>query len=142
MQTFLPYPLFYDSAKVLDRRRLGKQRVEAWQILQALTDSTKTGWVNHPAVQQWKGHEWWLAQYGRLMCLEWISRGYQDTMLERFEKSLPDFKKTSMPSWIGCWKYHTSHQANLVRKDPLHYRPFFPDVDETLPYFWPARSKS
>jgi len=29
MQTFLPYPGFADSARVLDRRRLGKQRGEA-----------------------------------------------------------------------------------------------------------------
>lgn len=28
MQTFLPYPDFVESASVLDRQRLGKQRVE------------------------------------------------------------------------------------------------------------------
>ena len=36
MQTFLPYPSFEQSARVLDNRRLGKQRVECLQILQAL----------------------------------------------------------------------------------------------------------
>lgn len=36
MQTFLPYPNFIGSAKVLDSRRLGKQRVENLQIMQAL----------------------------------------------------------------------------------------------------------
>lgn len=34
MQTFLPYPDFAESAKVLDNGRLGKQRLEAKQILQ------------------------------------------------------------------------------------------------------------
>ena len=33
MQTFLPYPDFARSARVLDRKRLGKQRVETLQVL-------------------------------------------------------------------------------------------------------------
>ncbi len=37
MQTFLPYADFERSAAVLDRQRLGKQRVETLQIFQALT---------------------------------------------------------------------------------------------------------
>ena len=36
MQTFLPYPDFAASAAALDDRRLGKQRVEALQVLRAL----------------------------------------------------------------------------------------------------------
>jgi hypothetical protein len=37
LQTFLPYPDFAASAQALDQRRLGKQRVEALQVLRALT---------------------------------------------------------------------------------------------------------
>ena len=37
MQTFLPYRGFTESARVLDTRRLGKQRVETIQVLRALT---------------------------------------------------------------------------------------------------------
>lgn len=36
MQTFLPYPNFKASARVLDTKRLGKQRVENLQIMSAL----------------------------------------------------------------------------------------------------------
>lgn len=36
MQTFLPYPDFNESARVLDDKRLGKQRVECLQILNVL----------------------------------------------------------------------------------------------------------
>lgn len=36
MQTFLPYPDFAESAYALDSQRLGNQRVENYQILQAL----------------------------------------------------------------------------------------------------------
>ena len=55
MQTFLPYPDYAASAKVLDRQRLGKQRVENLQIIKALLDPTY-GWQNHPAVKMWRGH--------------------------------------------------------------------------------------
>ena len=33
MQTFLPYPDFKKSLQTLDYRRLGKQRIEAYQII-------------------------------------------------------------------------------------------------------------
>ena len=42
-----------------------------------------------------------------------------------------------VPSWIGDDIFHRSHQSNLVRKFPEHYRPFFPDVPDDLPYVWP-----
>ena len=35
MQTFMPYPDYSESARCLDRQRLGKQRVEAFQILRS-----------------------------------------------------------------------------------------------------------
>ena len=41
MQTFLPYASFEESAKVLDRQRLGKQRVECLQIFNALAGDKK-----------------------------------------------------------------------------------------------------
>ena len=48
MQTFLPYKSFENSVKSLDYRRLGKQRVEAKQILNVLLNRTETkGWRNH-----------------------------------------------------------------------------------------------
>ena len=48
MQTFLPFPDFQQSAAVLDHVRLGKQRVEALQILRALV-IPEYGWQSHPA---------------------------------------------------------------------------------------------
>ena len=70
VNTFLPYADFEESAKALDYRRLGKQRVEALQILRANLGMTK-GWVNHPAAKMWKGHEITLCKYGIAMCMEW-----------------------------------------------------------------------
>jgi hypothetical protein len=54
MQTFLPVANFKESAKILDYRRLGKQRVEARQILNALQGKSK-GWANHPATKCGEG---------------------------------------------------------------------------------------
>jgi len=42
MQTFLPYADFARCAEVLDPRRLGKQRVEALQIMRACRPTFRT----------------------------------------------------------------------------------------------------
>ena len=69
MQTFLPYASFEDVARTLDRKRLGKQRVEGMQILNVLAKPPGyTGaWANHPAVKMWRGYENALKQYVNTM---------------------------------------------------------------------------
>src|SRR4030042_2517495 len=42
MQTFLPYPDFKKSLQALDYRRLGKQRVEAYQIIRILKAASQS----------------------------------------------------------------------------------------------------
>lgn len=142
MQTFLPYEDFEASAEVLDYKRLGKQRVETWQILRALAGETR-GWTSHPATRMWDGYETKLTEYGVVVCREWIRRGYKDTMLQRFEELLE--KSTTQrreevspsPDWLGRPDLHRSHQSNLVRKDPDFYGPVFPDVSPDMGYVWP-----
>lgn len=139
MQTFLPYDDFTKSAAVLDRQRLGKQRVEGLQILRALSGLTK-GWVNHPATKMWRGHEWSLAEYTIGMCVEWINRGYNDTCVDKIIL-LSDEHGSSWgkgePVWLGVEAVHLSHQSNLIRKSPDYYGPLFPEVPDDLPYVWP-----
>ncbi|MFP3464126.1 pyrimidine dimer DNA glycosylase/endonuclease V [Leifsonia sp. SIMBA_070] len=53
VQTFLPYPSFARSVRVLDRARMGKQRVEALQVLRAIT-VPGYGWRNHPVAKMWR----------------------------------------------------------------------------------------
>ena len=62
MQTFLPYDDFVLSLDCLDYRRLGKQRVEAMQLLNAMKRE-KGGWINHPATKMWRGYEKALTEY-------------------------------------------------------------------------------
>jgi hypothetical protein len=138
MQTFLPYPSAAHSAACLDRQRLGKQRVEALQILHTLQGKS-SGWAHHPAVLMWRGYEYALALYGWAVCDEWLQRGYRDTCLVQFVEAMAgrDPESAIVPPWIGDEAFHLSHQSNLVRKFPEHYRPFFPDVPDDLPYVWP-----
>lgn len=137
VQCFLPYPSFAASAACLDRQRLGKQRVEALQILRVHAGIT-SGWSRHPAVRMWKGHERWLLQYGVKVCDEWIARGYRDTcrakMLE-LRPFLPGDSHQVRPAWLGDPDFHRSHQSNLLRKMPDHY--VFPGVPDDIAYIWP-----
>ena len=119
MQTFLPYADFHKTAQCLDYKRLGKQRVEAWQILRALRGETK-GWVNHPATVMWRNHEQALIQYAIVICEEWIARGYKDTLLPRFKAEVLT-TNPKMPWWLGLKELHRSHQSNLRRKDAVFY---------------------
>lgn len=151
MQTFLPYPDFEQSARALDTKRLGKQRVETIQVVRALT-RPGYGWANHPAVLMWKGFEEALGRYGFTCCAVWTELGFGDTCALTIATDLRTAGIASvrtqgelaaagaLPSWLGDQELHLSHRSALVRKDPDHYRPLFPDVPDDLPYVWPVRS--
>ena len=132
MQTFLPYPDFHESAKVLDMKRLGKQRVETLQIL-------KGSWPNHPASKMWRGHRQVLAAYGVEVCKVWRSYGYKDSCLDKILGLAENYPgENHLPEWLGDDSFHRSHRSNLLRKNPLHYSKFFLDVPDNLEYIWPV----
>ena len=161
MQTFLPHSSFTASAKLLDYRRLGKQRVECKQLLQALLSGPyqvqvgdnwlpiqdpeqaigqkvrKTPWYNHPAAKMWQGYEDALVEYAIEICKEWIDRGYNDSLLPFFQ----DYQTAKAgnavrPEFIGDEAFHASHRSNLLRKDFAYYSQFGWSEDATLPYIW------
>ena len=139
MQTFLPYADLRASSVVLDDRRLGKQRVETFQILRALTWPTYA-WKNHPAVRMWRGFVPALVAYGLANCAEWSRRGYADSVgpqLLGWTGGHPP-RDLELPPWFGLEAVHRSHRSALVRKDPAFYRPLFGQVPDDLPYAWPA----
>lgn len=135
MQTFLPYSDFDLCARSLDYRRLGKQRVECLQILNAITYGT--GWKHHPAVKMWVGYEGTLISYAKSICEEWIFRGYKDTVLEKL-KQYPYDQDIITPWWLVRPELHRSHRSNLIRKDPLWYRKLGWTEPDNLPYWWPV----
>ncbi|CAM5635177.1 MSMEG_6728 family protein [Streptomyces fumanus] len=149
MQTFLPHPGFHESALVLDRRRLGKQRVEALQVLRGLT-VPGYGWRRHPAVRMWTGYEEALVRYGLEICRVWRELGHQDSVAASLVAGLADLhpgapvrdqatlaRAGELPPWLGDEAFHVSHRSALVRKDPDTYAPLFPGVPDDLPYLWP-----
>jgi hypothetical protein len=136
-----------ESFKVLDYRRLGKQRVEAMQILNVLSGVQQTkGWHSHPAVLMWKGYETALMMYHDDCIIEWTGRGYKNSMALKYyddsngsaigsTKGYPE-----MPWWLGDENFHRSHRARLIAKLPDFYEPLFPDDKDfnNGKYFWPV----
>lgn len=153
MQTFMPFVDTVKTARSLDWRRLGKQRVECKQIILTLekisAGETKGGWLNHPAVRMWTGHESMLAMYAMHICQEWVRRGYRDTMLPWFGDVIDRYGEHTLvdPTWWGREDVHASHRAMLLRKDRVHYQAAFnltdDQVEQTLNdnpgYVWPVR---
>jgi hypothetical protein len=149
VQTFLPYPDFAASAAALDDRRLGKQRVEALQVLRALTYPAY-GWKHHPAVRMWEGYPDGVAAYGLAVCAEWTGRGRPDTCAATISTDLAAAGRPAprtqaelamqceLPAWLGDERLHRSHRSALVRKDPAFYGPLFPDADPDEGYVWPV----
>jgi hypothetical protein len=149
MQTFLPHPDFCATALALDRRRLGKQRVEALQVLRGLT-VPGYGWRHHPAVKMWRGYEEALVRYGLEICRVWRDQGHQDSVAASLVAGLAALRPGApvrgqadladageLPPWLGDEAFHLSHRSALVRKDPGTYAALFPDAPDDLPYVWP-----
>ena len=134
MQTFLPHKDFRKSAQSLDYRRLGKQRVEAHQILNIVLNRTNSrGWRSHPAVLMWKRSPNALKLYFNICVEEWESRGYINNMAKENIRG-----KIVYPWWIGKRKFHSPHRSNLLRKDYDYYSKFNWKEKNNLPYFWPV----
>jgi len=154
MQTFLPFPDFASSAAVLDPLRLGKQRVEALQVLRALT-VPGYGWRHHLVVKMWAGYEEALVRYGLEVCRHWCSTGRADICADTMARELaehcghPDVRSQpelalagELPVWLGDPDFHRSHRSALLRKAPDHYRPLFGGEEpDDLDYIWPPSDR-
>lgn len=125
MMTFIVFGDFVINATFLDNKRLGKQRVEAMQLIDAIEKGT--AWKKHPAAVSWKNHVDGLKYYANCIINEWIKRGFNNTM-EFYV--LPE--TVILPWWTQWSPLHHSHRAMLIRKDPFFYKDKF-DVD---PLFW------
>lgn len=156
VNTFVISTDLTQCARQLDYRRLGKQRVEAMQIIKAL-EGGNPGWSKHPATLMWKDHVSHLKVYCNHMIREWIRRGYNNTMqLYDLDESLyhvvpcdfdgitarflSPFTAHSFPSWFSFPPFIYAHRAALVRKDPVFYASL---LDEEVAkymyrgYLWP-----
>ncbi len=136
MITFLPYPSYRRSALCLDTRRLGKQRLEVQWILE-------NPGSNHPAAKMWLGYTDALVAYGLVICDEWIGRSKEDTrysiiLSHKTTLEVPTQETARLPKWFGNLALHSSHRANLLKKDPRWYGAFGWTDNPILPYVWPG----
>lgn len=135
MQTFFPYPNVIHSINCLDYKRLGKQRVEAMQILNIITGKSQSkAWRNHPAVLMWYGYDNLLKYYMNYAIIRWVQLGYKNTM------KLQKHGLLQFPDWYGNSLFHDSHKSNLLRKDQSYYKQFDWQIKSDLPYYWPVQS--
>ena len=132
MQTFLPYQNFQKSVQCLDYKRLGKQRVEAKQIIDILSSDIQSRWRNHPAVKMWNGYENSLKSYYNYTIIEWVGRGYNNSM------KLFSMTEETIPPWL-TEEFCNAHRSNLLRKHPIYYSQFGWNVPNDLPYIWPVK---
>lgn len=158
MQTFLTDIQFKNCAAHLDSKRLQKQRVECFQIYNAVTgirfDSITddiigpaVGWTNHPAVRMWKQYPHMLLLYSWYISEECNNRGIADNRgLQFFFERRMIRHPFVVPEWwadpVSRDKIIFTHRANLVRKSPTFYGPLFPEITPviayTTDYKWPV----
>lgn len=132
MQVFLPYADFKKSLECPDTKRLGKQRVEAYQIINALIDP-EYGWQNHPATRMFRGFDNALTEYYNTSIDVWTARGYKNNM-----RKIPIVGNVVYPPWFGNEAFHAGHRSNLLRKNYDHYSRYGWNEPITLPYVWPV----
>jgi hypothetical protein len=159
MQTFIPYSDVNEIARNLDSKRLNKQILECYQILNVLSGKSPTGgWRNHPAVLMWKGYERGLWHYTQAMIVEARARGIRT---ENNEANLNNLKNQCWEQWgdkaPSFWtdndklmRVITTHKVSLFNKDPLYYikyqhasnspynTPCCPDRKQPCKYYWPT----
>lgn len=145
MQTFLPYTDFIKSARCLDFKRLGKQRVEAKQIIDILTGESKSNaWKNHPAVLMWKDNVDTLRLYHDIMIAEWVSRGYKNTMKFLCGDPIVSTLLTTNyqgggffdnPEWLTD-EFCSFHRATLLSKNYDWYSQFNWTEEPKYGYLW------
>lgn len=135
--TFVTHDDPRETAKLLDRARLGKQRLEAKQIIDILSNvpmknSTKVSSRKHPAIDMWQGHIVALKFYFNCITKRWIKRGYKNTMelydIKETKELLTEIETKTpklFPWWFFCPLLQLSHQCSLYRKNNEYYSKYF-----------------
>ena len=156
MQTFLPFPAKRNSLDALDNKRLNKQILECYQILNVLSGNSKSNaWRNHPAVLMWEHSEQELYRYAMTAVVLADMRGIKTDKNKANLEALSRSRKViywgdETPRWAinptTIKRVNATHKANLYRKDPIYYAEFASSVNdphnkpccERCQYYWPT----
>lgn len=110
MQVFLPFPDIDKSLRCLDKKRLGKQRVEAKQLINTIT-GISDGWKNHPCTKMYTEYLGFLKHYYNRSLSIFSEKGGNNILLQPIEET-----DIVNPPWFGSEEFHRSHLSNLLRK--------------------------
>ena len=135
MQTFLPYPDFVETAKCLDRKRLWKQCLEAFQLLNIVEYHKASSWKNHPACKMWMGYGPALRLYLNSCLLQWVTTGGNNNTIPYHDPG-----KVTNPPWLGHEYFHKTHRIALLTKKFEHYSQFGWEEkpNPEYKYWWPV----
>ena len=75
------------------------------------------------------------------MIREWINRGYNNTMEIYPVDEMINDDMVEFPHWLGKESFHSSHRANLLRKDYEYYSQFGWTENPEKPYVWHDKEK-
>lgn len=109
-------------------------------MLNAIEGKT-TGWINHPATQQWKNNIDLLKLYHDVLLWKWYKNGRGGKrvfVIEGFD--INQHYNFPKPSWWSDERVFSSHRSNLLRKDSVHYGQFGWIEDDKQEYFWPTKN--
>jgi hypothetical protein len=162
MITWLPTPSFKTSAKLLSDSHLRQQRADVFGILVALflypedgvspIDGRMLPGVGHPAIEQWRGYELALMNYGVACCEQFASRGHEDHLrqrmfgfigriMERHNLDFDDLDFPEDPPWLCMPRLHSSHRAALLLKDPTWYGQYKWTEEPSSELWWPTEAR-
>ena len=101
-----------ETARALDPKRLNRQIQETKVILAALNGAK--AWSNHPCVLQYRGHEFWLRCYKRVL----------ESFIKKDEFRIRFWSwraSESTPNW-HTQKYYDQMKRRLYTKDKEYYK--------------------
>lgn len=110
----------FETAQILDKKRLNRQIQEAKVILDALNGAK--AWSNHPCVLQYRGHEDWLLHYQ--WCLESYYRGVTNGTLDLEYYDARDESRVceAYKPMFHTQEYFDQMKRRLFEKDEEHYK--------------------
>jgi hypothetical protein len=108
-----------ECVKYLDYRRLGKQRVEAKQIIDVI-EKKSGGWYDHPVTKMWINNVEALKYYFNCCVDEWSKRGYKNTM-EKFVFDSEINEADILPWFYKNKQIQNCYKASLLRKNTEYY---------------------
>lgn len=105
----------FETANILDKRRLNKQIIECNQILNAINGSSKA-WKNHPCTLQYQDNVRWLEHYRD--CLILFKNNLK--IMSKLESDLAN----QIKPLFHTEEYFNQMKRRLYTKDNNHYKIF------------------